>query len=375
MSWIRRFGRRVWRATRTAVGFDDSTRRAMHGMRITLVVLTLIVLVATTWSTALLRSTVDEVRTRTAPGLLDVTSARAALVTADRAAVASFDAGAAKWLGPGTEYQNALALANQDLARAAENGVVGVQFLVGLLTAYSGWMSDADAYSRGEDKLLPGAVNLWYASRLLHDDGEGILKHLDDLKASQRAKLDHQLSTGWLNPATALVWVVPALLLLAALIRAQVFLARRFRRRLSPWLVGATAVLIALMVASAPWTQPGGDTRAAAEELYKLVPVAKPPAPGEPMPIEPSEADALKWVSKQCAGAGQCGDTMALLADRRIADEAKPIAPADATRVTARFGQAGDVGWLPVLIPVLGTAVLLFVFLGLRRRINEYGYS
>ncbi|MCE7010219.1 hypothetical protein LWC34_46565 [Kibdelosporangium philippinense] len=364
MKWVRRFGQ----VARSAVGVDDSTRRAMHGMRITLFVLSLVVLVTTVWSTAGLRSTVDEVRTRTAPGLLDVASAREALVTADQAAVDSFRSGTAQQVGPGSEYQNALAVANQDLARAAQNGVAGgagVQFLAGLLTVYSGWMGEADAYSRGSGDSLAGLVNLWYASRLLHNDDEGILKYLDELAASQSATMDQQLTTGWLDPLTALIWLVPALLLLAALIRAQVFLARRFRRRLSPWLVGATALLIALMLSSAPWAQPGGDTRAAAEALKNLV-----PDPQKPEVLAPGEAAALQWVSSRCVA--ECGDTVAL--QGTVAAATPQIDPAEAAAVTAGFSEAGDAGWLPVLIPVLGSAVVLFALLGFQRRISEYGY-
>src|SRR5947207_1718627 len=78
-----------------------------------------------------------------------------------------------------------------------------------------------------------GATDLWYASRLLHAPDDGILAQLGTLGKLQSDALAEQLSSGWLNPWTTLVWALPIAVLLALLWVAQVFLKRRFRRMLN----------------------------------------------------------------------------------------------------------------------------------------------
>jgi hypothetical protein len=345
-------------------------------LRLALLALTVIVLAMSAWSFAATRDVLSTVRDRTAPAVLDVASARAALMQAHAAAVSSFVNGGAGLVGPGQQYATSLSVAEQDLARAAEDNSAGaaasneLQLLAGLLTTYSGWMSQADTDYR--DKLADTLYlsDLWYAARAL-DGSDQTLAHLEVLAQDQQRELDQELTADWLNPVLALAWLVPAVALLALLVYTQVYLRRRFRRRYNPWLIGATVMLLALMGATATELMLADRAHSASAALTAYVNGADQQSDAV---SAGAQHQLILLVRQVCAPSGKpdgCGDTMPATPPAVPLTTAAPPATS-AAAATAQFASATDLGWLLVLIPVLALAGAALVLAGLQPRIDEY---
>src|SRR5205823_3486369 len=105
----------------------------------------------------------------------------------------------------------------------------------------------ADAHFRQPGFELLGVADLWDASRVLHGQG-GILAQLKTLQDEQRAALDTQLDDG-MGPGLLPLWLLAPAALFVVLIAAQWYLWRRFRRRLNPALLGATALTVGVGLA------------------------------------------------------------------------------------------------------------------------------
>lgn len=354
----------------------STTRRDLIRLRLGLLGLSVVVLALSVWSFASTQSVLTTVRDRTAPAVLDVASARAALTQAHSAAVNSFVHNGAKLVGPGEQYTTDLSVAEQDLARAAGDNAGDstaggeLQLVAGLLATYSDWMSQAGTHFRADPTTTLAFTDLWYAERSLHGDGQ-ILGQLEDLADYQRQKLDQQLGGGWLNPVTVLAWVLPALALLALLGHTQLYLWRRFGRRFNIGLLGASALLLVLIGATSSELVLAGRAHSATEALTTYVTSSDRQAQDV---SDRSQRDLVELVHTVCGT--NCGDTLpAATKAESLTTPAAPAPPAAAAAdATAQFAGATDLGWLSVLIPVLALGIAALGLVGLQPRIDEYRY-
>ena len=351
----------------------STTRRDLIRLRLGLLGLTVVVLALSAWSFASTQNTLSTVREQTAPAVLDVASARAALMQAHSAAVNSFVHRGAQLVGPGEQYLTDLAVAEQDLARAAGDNAGGtagsgeLQLLAGLLTTYSGWMSQAGTHYDDSTNVLY-LTDLWYAARSLYGSDQ-TLAHLDNLAASQRSELNRQLSEGWLNPVTVLAWGVPALALLGLLAYTQFYLWRRFGRRFNPALLGASALLLALMAATTSELALTGQAQSATATLTSYVTSSDRQADAV---SARAQHDLVELVRQTCNPNG-CGATMPSTPPSVPPVTTAPTA-SSAADATAQFAGATDLGWLLVAIPVLALGIAALALIGLQPRIDEFRY-
>lgn len=236
-------------------GPRTTTLRTLLRLGVALLVLT----VVTGWFawSAVTRAheTTNGTRDSIVPAIMEVSAARSALIQADRAAIQSFNTDAAQFGGPGEEYRNQIAIATQNLTRAAGDNVTGepgsqtLRLVQGQLASYMSSIEQAAAiYRQNEDAAL-WMTDLWNASQLLHADA-GVLAELDTLQKDQRAVLNEELDSAdvfW----SRLSWLLPAILLLGLLGVTQHYLTRRFRRVVNPGLLVAALCLLGLVGVSA----------------------------------------------------------------------------------------------------------------------------
>ncbi|MEO7195120.1 MAG: hypothetical protein ABIZ05_09895 [Pseudonocardiaceae bacterium] len=331
--------------------------------------------------------TVDTVRDTTAPAILDVIAARDALVQADSAAIDSFQSGEVTLSGPGLEYQNQLTSASQHLVQAAERSAAGnssatssgsqpIQLLEALLESYSSLIGQADAHT---GTPLLGTTDLWSASHLLHAGDSPILTEFNNLMDDQTSALNDQVAASSMTTESLLQWVVPIVLIFALLVVTQVFLRRRFRRAINPWLLLATAALIGLSIVTSLAIASQHQLENSRDTLNEVVRLSRD---------QPSSADVRgqqelgELMEKECAGAnGGCGPTVnKFVAEHKSTDNTTPeISDGRITTLNKGFDNsimnAGEnVNW-KYFIPIL-TGLIFFVFIpfGLWPRIEEYRY-
>src|SRR5262249_50992260 len=91
-----------------------------------------------------------------------------------------------------------------------------------------------------------GYAYLTYASHSMRDPG-GLLATIDELAVVDHRTLDGQLASAWAAPALLLAVAAAGLLGLGAILAAQGFLRRMFRRMISPALLCAAALVCGLM--------------------------------------------------------------------------------------------------------------------------------
>ncbi|MEQ0558155.1 hypothetical protein ABJI51_03645 [Amycolatopsis sp. NEAU-NG30] len=354
----------------------STTRHTLWWLRFGLVAGSVLVL-GTALATFLgVRASIAEIRERTAPAVLEVSLAKQALVGAHGAAVAAFEHGQVRLTGPSEQYEDGIALASQQLAQVAEHNAAGeqgsqtLQLIEGLLPSYNGFIGQADAHFRQDAGRALAASNLQSAAGLLSDGENGILARLDQLAAAQRAALDDQLAAAWLNPAITLLWALPLVALLAALLWAQRFLARRFRRTVNVALLAATAVLVLLGTGTALLlgVQSGArDSGAALEHAVDARSAVTAATAGQ------VRATLARVLLAQC-GTG-CGDTVTAFAAAAAHPPDVPPAP---PREPALPGSGlTEPAWTPGLgygIPVLALGAGFLIVAGLQPRLDEYRF-
>ncbi|MFD5826992.1 hypothetical protein [Lentzea sp. NPDC060358] len=362
----------------------STTRRTLLRLRAALLGVTVLVLLSSWYAFDTVHDTIDTVRDRSAPALLEAAVARSALAEADSLAITSFRTDEAQLIGPGDQYQNQIAVANQSIAQVAEDNTLGeagrkqLRVVAGLVVAYIGWVEQADAhYRQGGGKSL-ATVDLWYASRLLHEPGSGVLAQFDELVRQQQNALTEQLSatstTFW---RVALV-AVPIIALFVLLVTTQRFLRRRFRRAWNPPLVAATVVLAGCGAITVLGVLAQQEVESAAGELRQVTSAWD----SRTSTTRAAAHDELKYlVSTLCASAnGGCGDTVArfrsaarkedlpgAVTDKQLTDAAE--------RANASVAKADDYSGLETVIPIGAVLILLSVFVGLHPRIQEYRYE
>jgi multisubunit Na+/H+ antiporter MnhB subunit len=369
----------------------STTRRTLWQLLAALLGLTAVVLAASVSVMAGTSRTAETVRGRSAPSILELAAVRTAMIRADAAAIDSFRTGRARLAGPGDDYQRYLAAATQGLAEAARDIVAGeksslrIQLVEGQIVSYTGLVGQAHAHYRQNSGDSLATVYLWYASLLLHDGG-GILDQIDGLTGDESSALAGRLSSGWLSPAATLLWVVPMLALLGALLYAQRFLRQRFRRRLNAWLLVSTVLLVTLaggtslaLVSKSRLAQ----TRTALTGAEQL---AKEQASGVDAQGQRNLAQMLRDLCPRPGEEAQCGWTVQEFLSAHLASSgADPSAAAPGADEDNRVAEGGRAvnreaesasGAASYALVGLVVAVLLgtAVWLGLRPRIEEYRF-
>ncbi|MEV6644419.1 hypothetical protein [Amycolatopsis sp. NPDC051371] len=361
----------------------STTRQTLWWLRLGLVAGSALVLVTALATFLGVRASIAEVRERTAPAVLEVSLAKEALVAAHDAAVSAFEHGQARLTGPSEQYEDEIARAGQQLAQVAEHNAAGEQgsqtlrLIEGLLPAYNSFIGQADAHFRQDDGGALAASKLQSASDLLTAKENGILARLDALAAAQRAALDQQLGTDWLDPAITLLWALPLLLLLVLLVWAQRFLARHFRRTVNSALFAATAgsVLLGVGTALLLGVQSGArDSGAALERTVDARSAATTATAGH------AQWTLAKVLVASCGpgGAATCGETVAAFAAATPAPPTvPPAAPADVDESALLGPGLTEPGWNGLLgygIPVLAAGIAVLIVGGLQPRLDEYRF-
>lgn len=360
----------------------STTRRVLLWLAAGLVVLTAAVFVTSFLAFTRAHGAADTVRDRNAPAVLGIVTARTALVEGDRAAVARFKT-RVSLVGPGAEFQAQLAVASQSLTRVAQANTVGqdgandLQLIDGLLVTYTNLIGQAGAHFRQEGDDTLGVVDLWSASRMLHQPESGILAQLDTLLERQRAALDEQVSGGAMTPgAVVTLWVLAGALFTLLVVTSIVF-ARRFRRRVNPWLVLAAALLVALTWVATRGGAAQEHLEDARSTLYGLVADERARMSAVD---EEGQQDLRKLLMRHCVSPGGCGETVARFVeqvgdgDESSGAAADGLATDETRAVTAATAAASANAGLAPLVPALAASIVAAVLLAFRPRLYEYRY-
>ena len=373
----------------------STTRRTLRRLLAGLLALTAMVFATTLLTFVRVHRTAEMVRTRTAPTIVDLAAARLALVQADAAVINSFQTPEGQLTGPGEDFQNQMAIAGQNLTEAAADNVAGepgsrrLQLVEELLVTYQGLVAQAVAHFWQPDGKALGVTDLFSASRLLHGpvvtqpdhtlaQRGGILWELDQLTQDQQRALDHQLAASSMTPVSLLAVLVPLLGLFGLLLAAQLTFRRRFRRRVNPWLLLATGLLLvnaAISVRSAAAQHHVEDSRATLHQL-----VADRQRQGSAAEVMGQQALRELVYHARCARPGECGYTVELFSSY-VAGPMPPASSVASSRLAAETGQVGaetaaaaaGAGLEPAIY-VLATMAVTAVFLGFRPRLAEYRY-
>ncbi|WP_433133453.1 hypothetical protein ACQPWW_15850 [Micromonospora sp. CA-240977] len=326
----------------------------------------------------------DVARERSVPAILASYDAQEALRNAHLAAVDNLSRGGVVLGGPGVDYQRQIAAAGQYLTLVAENNAAGdegtqdIQTIEALLVTYTGLIGQADARFRDADLGALGVAALRDAASLLDD----ILVRLEMLRGKQLLALDDQVDNPWTNKLTAVVWLLPLVVLGVLLVRTQAYLTRRFRRTVNAPLLLATAAVVGMMALTALSLLSADKLDEARAGVHGVDDSRK----RQLTDVGSLAAYGLAGqVESQCGDA--CADTLAELrspfpspspsstlgsvaTDSAVEDKAEVAADdaitndADAA-ANSRFGE--------ILLPVLALVIAVLVFLGFQPRLAEYG--
>lgn len=372
----------------------------------------------------------------TATAVMQAYAARQALVDADSQALVNVNGPQAVQTiplgaGPSGQYQDDIAAAAQSLEQVAENNTAGtlgtqaLQLIEGLLHAYTGLVEQADANygaqgskAQGSNGSGVGVANLWSASELMHGEiltnGQPNLQSaaraclrvrqptpsdqldsLADLQCYEQQVLSGQRSSPWVNPWLFAGWVVVALAMASTLAAAQRQFSVRLHRMLSKYLTLAAAALIGLGVVTAHViTSDHAFDAAQSGPLATVLSLQD---------YQTATTDALgqsalaKVIEPACA---QCAAEQGMGAPRAEADAAVTTTahaalarahyltqdphlthvPGDITvqqRAYDADTRAATAGYLRslMLIVVLTALLVLLIFLGFRRHLDEYRYQ
>jgi hypothetical protein len=321
---------------------------------------------------------------------------------------------------------------------AGTPGTQALQLIEGLLPAYTGLVAQADANYGAQGSKAQGSngsgvgsgvgvANLWSASELMHDeiltdgqhgeirtDGQpdpqsaaraclrvrqptpsDQLDSLADLQCYEQQVLSGQRSSPWVNPWLFAGWVVVALAMASTLAAAQRQFSVRLHRMLSKYLTLAAAALIGLGVVTAHViTSDHAFDAAQSGPLATVLSLQD---------YQTATTDALgqsalaKVIEPACA---QCAAEQGMGAPRAEADAAVTTTahaalarahyltqdphlthvPGDITvqqRAYDADTRAATAGYLRslMLIVVLTALLVLLIFLGFRRHLDEYRYQ
>jgi hypothetical protein len=370
---------------KSAASRTSTTRVSLYRLRIALVASSAIVLAAAFLAFEGAYLTIGVVNTRGVPAVLYTLNARQAVVSANQAAASSFgdDAGADVQLtGAGAEYQAQINRASQSLEQIAavnEAGTGGsqtIESIDGQFGAYQALIQQADAsYALGENTV--GAADIWHATQLMQPPG--MLSDLSTLQGDEQAAVNARFSSFWTSSWSVTLWALPSVLMLAGLVLAQVRLARRFHRRISWPLVGATLLLFALAGGSVLLVRAEHRLGTAQRDLRRVV--AEHGAAVNDTDNLGQHAVA-KLLPTHCGGILPCGPTLtafrahlgAALSSQAIQSEVNTADTAD-TAAMADLSAADVSDGLPEAIPAVTVAIAVLILVGLHPRISEYRYQ
>jgi hypothetical protein len=361
----------------------STTRITLRRLRIGLLVGAGVTLVATFGAFEGANLTIGTASARGMPAVLYTLNARQAAVSANQAAAQNFALGRATQLaGAGPEYEAQVNLATQSLEQIAavnQAGTKGSQLIAsgdGQLASYGELIQQADAnYASGE--ATTGAAEAWHAAQSMQ--GPGMLADLQQLLSAEQSALPRPRLWFWTDGWAVALWLTPVLALLTALVLAQVYLARRFRRAVSWPLAAATLLLVALAAGSHLLVHADQQFDAARQELRVVVRDSET-ATRETNDEGQRAVSAL--LPAPCGSAAGCGPTIAVLRSGLPgAPTAEAIAATENAARSDTRAAKGDLaaagarhGLLPT-IPAVAVAVAVLVLLGLQPRINEYRYQ
>jgi hypothetical protein len=361
----------------------STTRRTLLGLMTGLMIVTVIVFGTSLVVFSQVYNTADTVHNRTAPAILGIAAARAALVHADKAAISSF-ATDAQLTGTGEEFQNQIAIASQSLTRVARDNIAGeessrdLQLIEGLLVTYTGLIGQADVHFRQTGGKTLGAADLWSASLLLHQ----ILEQLDIVLHAHQRALEEQLSTSSMTQRAVLVLFLPIAALFALLVITHIVFWRRFRRRVNPWLVLAAVLLVALSYISSRAVVLQRDLEKTRSVLAQFQPVVDGRTYTSMMDLRGQKSLRDRILETPCGKPRECDDTIvgfitevnklngtgdSGVDDSNLIDGTRIIV--DEQTVAASV-HADKERW----IYILAILIVAAVFLGFRPRLYEYRY-
>ena len=365
----------------SGIPLRSTTRRDLLRLAVALVVLTVLTAAFALAAFSRTQGTADTVRTDTAPAVIEVASARAAVVEADRAAMTSFSTGAVRLSGPGDDYRDQIAIASQHLTRAAAHdagdgsGQQTLELVNALLATYSSSIEQAAASFQHDETTPLWSGDLWTASRVLHADG-GVLTLLDGLRDAQINKLDEEVGSGANTVLTTLSWLVPAIALLVLLVVAQVYSSRRFRRTINFGLAAAFLFVLVMLAVTALTFVTGSRLDATRDTVHQLRDTWHQRVDARDIRGQQILADLID--TRCAAGAGECGSTV-----QRVVGAVRSAGAIDAPQDELTDGSAmieGHAaaateysGYLPV-IPLAAVAALAAIAVGMYMRIAEYRY-
>lgn len=360
MSSLAAVGRRgVELAVGARPGSRSTTGPVLRRLRGLLVALTVLVLVTTSWVFAAVHDLAQAVRTGAAPAILELSTARTALLAAEQVAVGSRTAERPADSYP--EFLRQVQVAGQALARAAAvdvaagDGAQLLQSVQGQLVSYQGIVAAALYGPQSADLLVDS--DLVDAYQLMHDD-QGMLRSLALLIRAQQDTVTRLASSGRLSPWSVPLWLLPLLLLAAVLAGLQIFLARRLRRMINPWLVLASLVLV--VAAAYVGTLGAADRLGTGRD--ELLGLARSTAAAE---VKAREAvvDAVG-----CRDSG-CGRTLPLAA------APDPVGvPADSVTDAGVFTRPPGDGPALVLVPLAAGLIGALGWAGLHGPVSQYRF-
>ncbi|MEU1882041.1 hypothetical protein ABZ470_32470 [Streptosporangium sp. NPDC020072] len=395
----------------------STTRRTLWRLRAMLTVAVAALFVTSFWLFQGVHQTADS---RAISAILEISSVRQALATADRAAVETFlgtsergtsepdtpgpGASGARAPEPGTaeagvsgsgvpspggatltlpaeqEYREQIQTAGLNLAQAARDDVADdvpgrsddLQLAQGMLAVYTTLVEQAgEHYRRGDGTV--GATYLWGASRLMHHDRQGILKTLDDAQERQWTWLRAQFPSTWAMRTATVCWGLCLLTTLALLCGTQVFLRRRFRRDLNPRLLTATALVLVLAAATSPAYFSGADLDEAGTMTRRVAEARKAGVEAE---HDYGDERLARLLDPVCGTPGTCGPTVTkeLRVRHDVPPPPVPREAAEIREVNVRMRDATEYAGLVFLIPLLSAAAGALIWGGIHPRLNEYRY-
>jgi hypothetical protein len=360
-----------------------TTRRDLQRFAVALVVLTVLTAAFALAAFDRAQRTADTIRADTAPAVVEVSAARAALVEADRAAVTSFSTGAVRLSGPGDEYRDQIAIASQHLTRAAAHDIgegsapQTLELVNAQLAAYSSSIEQAAASFRHNEGTALWASDLWTASRLLHAD-DGVLALLNELRNAQVRTLDSQVDSGANTVLTTLSWSAPGVALLALLGVTQLYLRRRFHRTINLGLAAATVSVLGLLAVAGLTFDIGSRLAATRDTVHELTDTWHEQLSDRQTLTQRDLADL---IDTQCRiDSGECGSTVQRVvaevgsADSVNADVAEDTLIDGASSIDDLAAAASRHGGYAALIPLTAAVAVVLIVLGISVRMNEYQY-
>jgi hypothetical protein len=375
----------------------------------------------------------------TATAVMQAYAARQALVDADSQAVQTIPYGAGPSGQYQDDIAAAAQSLEQvaENNTAGAKGTSALQLLEGLLSAYTGLIEQADAHYRmqggGTGESGAGAENgvgvqyLWSASELMHSeiltDGRtskdgtpedlqaaatGCLEahqpnpsdqrdSLADLQCLEQQVLASQRSSPWVNPWLFAGWVVVALVLVIALVVAQRQFSVRLRRLLSSFLTLAAATVVGLGLVTAHVLASEHAYDAALSGPFATVLNVQDYQTAQ-IDGQGQSALANSVIGNAC---DQCARPQQEMAQKR-ADSDAPVAKTAHTALNKAHSVPQDPGLTHVpgdvtdqqrayeadttaagagyvrslaLIVALTALLVVLIFLGFRRHLDEYRYQ